>query len=797
MPHPHVSVILPAYNVARYLGTCLESLLAQTIGFEALEIVAVDDGSTDATGRLLDEFAAGRSNVVVLHQPNSGGAGAPRNRGIERSTGKYLFFLDPDDYLGPEALERMVATAQRNDSDVVLGRMLGVGRGAPRRPFVADVERGTLWSTQAVWSMSAQKLFRRSLVVGRGLRFLEGVRVGEDQEFVMAAYLAASTFSVVASYPCYYLVLRDDGSNATRTVPDPAALYAVVGRVLALIAGSVPPGARRNQLLARFYEVEISGKMRGHHLLSMSKRLRAAYVAQLQPLMQQQFGEQELATFPARERLRGHLLREGRLAELVALARFETAGQLEAPLVEGHRVYARLPFFRTGVAPDGCYDITEELSLDQCQEDVRWVGDRLRMTWTALSPVLQGTALDWSLQLRAQHAGLDVALPLTRSRGRIEALVDPDATAGGDPLSDGQWNPFVTVRSRDAVDGKFVGLGGTLVPLEQPASRLLKDRLALLRRDVRGRLQLELASRSARLPNALATATWDQEGRLQLFGHLGVARPAAAHGWAATVVLRCRTTGRERERAAELLDVSSSWAWRALLDLREVTDGVWDIFVRLVGERSRLEGRLRAKADMPAPTAAVHVGRPCIPYVTVSGNVSLDLRPDSDRLALAAELRQARWAGQGAQLALHALPTLRPGVEAPVSYSLVLRGAGGVEGGHVVVPVRRPPSEALDVLLDLPRLVRSSGLGAGRWVVSMQADTAGVVRAAPLRSSRDLRTGWRRWRAGIASWRAGRLIVDSDVLLEVVPVDPVVEVRRIAARRFRRVRRRWESRRAS
>src|SRR6186713_2753816 len=103
-----VSVVVPVWNVAPWLGECLASVDGQTIGTAALELVAVDDGSTDGSGAMLDAYATGRPWVTVLHQANSGGPGAPRNAGVELARGRYVFFLDADDYLAPDALERMV-----------------------------------------------------------------------------------------------------------------------------------------------------------------------------------------------------------------------------------------------------------------------------------------------------------------------------------------------------------------------------------------------------------------------------------------------------------------------------------------------------------------------------------------------------------------------------------------------------------------------------------------------------------------------------------------------------------------
>ncbi|MEE3922295.1 glycosyltransferase [Micromonospora sp. BRA006-A] len=91
---PDVSAVVPVYNTLRYLRSRLDSVLRQTIGADRVEIVAVDDGSTDGSGRLPDRYAAKHPGTVrVVHQSNSGGPASPCNRGLDLATGRYVFFL--------------------------------------------------------------------------------------------------------------------------------------------------------------------------------------------------------------------------------------------------------------------------------------------------------------------------------------------------------------------------------------------------------------------------------------------------------------------------------------------------------------------------------------------------------------------------------------------------------------------------------------------------------------------------------------------------------------------------------
>ncbi len=316
---PVVSVIIPVYNAVDHLPECLQSIAGQSIGFEQIEIVAVDDGSTDGSGELLDTWAERHpGRVRVVHQENSGAPGGPRNRAIQMAKGEFLFFADPDDYLGTEALERMVAAAGRNDSDVVLGKIKGVGRKAPVTPFRKNVDGGDIFTSKGVWSLTAHKLFRRSLVEEHGLRFAEGIRLAEEQVFVVPAYLHARSISVVSDYDCYYLVRRDDFPHLTQEVPDPAPFYANVRDVLSVVAAHVPPGGRRNKLLYRWLTLEILGRFDGR-FADLPEETRVLHVKLAGDLLRAYMPQTLVDQLPPLSRLRCLLISQGLVEELTAL----------------------------------------------------------------------------------------------------------------------------------------------------------------------------------------------------------------------------------------------------------------------------------------------------------------------------------------------------------------------------------------------------------------------------------------------------------------------------------------------
>ena len=121
---PEISVILPAYNVADYLPRALDSLLGQP--FRDYEALVVDDGSTDRTGEICDEYARRDPRVQAIHQKNAG-APAARNAAIQISRGKYLYFMDGDDWAEPDMLEKMHALATKTGAQLVVDGGMSIG----------------------------------------------------------------------------------------------------------------------------------------------------------------------------------------------------------------------------------------------------------------------------------------------------------------------------------------------------------------------------------------------------------------------------------------------------------------------------------------------------------------------------------------------------------------------------------------------------------------------------------------------------------------------------------------------
>lgn len=219
-----VSFVVPVYNVAPYLDECLRSLCGQTL--DAIEVVCVDDGSTDGSSDVLARWAAADGRVRVLSQPNSG-VGHARNAGLAAARGTYVCFVDGDDYLDDQAAQELVSEAERSGADIVVFgaisfpdevqwvyEMFGP-RDVVRKDAGCDIvltERGSIPS-------AANKLYRASLLKENGLRFNEALVLGEDTSLQFLAFPLASCVAFVSKRYYHYRFNRT-GSAVTEGFKD-------------------------------------------------------------------------------------------------------------------------------------------------------------------------------------------------------------------------------------------------------------------------------------------------------------------------------------------------------------------------------------------------------------------------------------------------------------------------------------------------------------------------------------------------------------------------------------------------
>src|SRR3954451_15086659 len=315
-----VSVVVPVYNPGSNMDDLVRSVLGQSLPEDEYEAIFVDDGSTDGTGERLDALAAEHELIRAQHIPNSGWPGKPRNVGTDLARGEYVFYVDNDDWLGQEALERLYARAEADHADVVVGKVVGHGKNVARELFAENRSHVTLEWEPLVRLLSPHKLFRRAFLTEHGIRFPEGRRRLEDHVFVMRAYFCARSISILADYPCYHWSLRDKGANASWGRMDPVGYFANVREVLDLVEEHTEPGPLRDRLFVHWYRGKMLGRVGGRYFPRRDPEYRRELYDEVRKLALERYSESVDSWLQPSMRVRSHLLREGDYESLEALA---------------------------------------------------------------------------------------------------------------------------------------------------------------------------------------------------------------------------------------------------------------------------------------------------------------------------------------------------------------------------------------------------------------------------------------------------------------------------------------------
>ena len=221
---PKVSVIVPVYNAEAYLSQCVDSVLAQTV--RDIEVILVDDGSTDASPAICDAYAEKDARVKVIHKPN-GRASSARNAGIRAAAGEYVAFVDSDDWIAPEMYERMLAAG----ADVCLCDYVRF-RGTQEFPFTQPNIREGFYDKEQIrkeiyphlvmdgveypitisnWAL----LIRRRVLVENSIFYREDIHVSEDSPFGSEALYCAGSFAYLKGERLYHYRMTAGSTSST------------------------------------------------------------------------------------------------------------------------------------------------------------------------------------------------------------------------------------------------------------------------------------------------------------------------------------------------------------------------------------------------------------------------------------------------------------------------------------------------------------------------------------------------------------------------------------------------------
>ncbi len=211
-----ISVIIPVYNVEQQLNTCVESVTSQT--YENIEIILVDDGSEDSSGKICDEWKEKDTRIKVLHRKN-GGLSAARNTGLDNATGEYIFFLDSDDWIEKETLESLYTAIKKENANVAI---CGITKDTDGKIEEICYKEEVLTSSQAQeklydedgWKyvISCSKLYENTIF--NDIKFPEG-KIHED-EFVVHKIFDRCNKIVTIEKPHYHYIIRNNSITKSK-----------------------------------------------------------------------------------------------------------------------------------------------------------------------------------------------------------------------------------------------------------------------------------------------------------------------------------------------------------------------------------------------------------------------------------------------------------------------------------------------------------------------------------------------------------------------------------------------------
>lgn len=206
-----VSIIVPIYNAEKYLDSCIQSVLRQT--YTNWELILIDDGSTDKSGRIAEEYGFADERITVFHQKNLGVSSA-RNQGIDEATGNYIVFLDADDEIIEDCLAKTVNIAEETNADIVAGRSCEDRELFKDRIIWTGAEALENSLKDHLFTHSAcAKLIRREFI-GK-TRFTPDIRINEDSYFVFQLLCKQNVFVLTNDVIYFY---RANSESSSRTV---------------------------------------------------------------------------------------------------------------------------------------------------------------------------------------------------------------------------------------------------------------------------------------------------------------------------------------------------------------------------------------------------------------------------------------------------------------------------------------------------------------------------------------------------------------------------------------------------
>lgn len=500
-----ISIIVPTYNTdPKALKRLIGSIDAQTMSKEEYEMIFIDDGSTTNIFEELTNLASKRSNMIVKQIPNSGWGSRPRNIATKMAKGYYVLYLDHDDYIFPEAFERVYNYGIEHQADVVNAKEVrtngwswGWGQFKENNPSAEKL------GIQSLLPMTPHKFYRREFLLEHDIEFNEGARVlWEDVYFNTKVFTSGAKVAILADYPTYYWIATG-ANNSSSFGRDPHEKWAQIRKLIQFFADTISNKNDLDFMLKHWYQSRVLGIL-GAWLLDKSEeriKIEFEYAKKVAEDLIPTYIDESLTGI---NKVRSYLLRNGRIGELRKIAKYDhnvTArsyatnvewvdGKLkitanaemtfneESPYIlenKNGKIYRYIPEDLKSIIPENLLDLTDEMENNRFDGSIK--GRNSRVTWQ--SPVDSSEVKTKALD------GSNVTV-----EGNIEFTIDMKTAAMGKPLNKQPWD----------IAARFSAVGltfhrGIVGPEGYMQSALVEGKTAVVYRNKSALLSLDIGSK--------------------------------------------------------------------------------------------------------------------------------------------------------------------------------------------------------------------------------------------------------------------------------------------------------------
>lgn len=264
-----ISIIIPIYNVEQYLSQCIESIITQT--YTDFEVLLINDGSTDKSGEICDNYALKDSRIHVFHKKN-GGVSSARNVGIEHATGEWINFIDSDDWISADYFEKLMQDTEIADL-TFWGFTLHNPDGSqteykPKEQYACGKDK--IESTLAYLKQNQQqleylgytfnKLFKTSIIKEKNIRFIENLSIREDEIFTLSYASHINSVKVKSSLSYNYRILHSSLTHRKKPANEYLCLIEQLNKVLHPYSNTQLLLAEQNSILIHLFNALIADK---------------------------------------------------------------------------------------------------------------------------------------------------------------------------------------------------------------------------------------------------------------------------------------------------------------------------------------------------------------------------------------------------------------------------------------------------------------------------------------------------------------------------------------------------------